>query len=82
MRNHIGDLNNHLFAEIERLSDEELSKEDLEKEVMRAKAIKDVASEILEVGRLELDVVRMQTSFEHQVQTGELPELLKLEQRQ
>ena len=31
MKNTLGDLNNHLFAEIERLSDEDLQGEELEK---------------------------------------------------
>ena len=33
MKNTLGDLNNHLFAQLERLGDEDLSKENLEKEL-------------------------------------------------
>ena len=41
--NTLSDLNNHLFAQLERLSDEDLTQKELEKETMRAKAINGVA---------------------------------------
>lgn len=47
MKNKLTDLNNHLFAELERLGDEELDKEELEKEIGRAKAITDVAEQVV-----------------------------------
>ncbi|WP_317298756.1 hypothetical protein [Collinsella tanakaei] len=40
------DLDNHLFAELERLDDESLTDEQLEKEIRRAKAISNVAQQI------------------------------------
>ena len=40
MNNKLSDLNNHLFAELERLSDEELNEDELKSEIGRAKAIK------------------------------------------
>lgn len=40
------DLDNHLFAELERLGDESLTDEQLEKEIRRAKAISAVAKQI------------------------------------
>lgn len=39
MKNTLVDLNNHLFAELERLSDEDLTGEELEAEISRSKAL-------------------------------------------
>lgn len=55
MRNKLTDLNNHLFAQLERLGDEELSQEELDKEIQRAKAINGVANNIINNARIALD---------------------------
>lgn len=47
MKNKLTDLNNHLFAQLERLSDEDLKPEDIEKEIRRTDAIVAVADQIL-----------------------------------
>ena len=54
MNNKLIDLNNHLFAEIERLGDEELKGDGLVQEIERAKAITGVASQIIANGSLAL----------------------------
>ncbi len=54
MNNKLIDLNNHLFAEIERLGDEELKGENLIQEIERARAITGVASQIIANGALAL----------------------------
>jgi hypothetical protein len=59
MRNTLGDLNNHLFAQLERLSDEELSGEKLQEEISRARAITGVASQIIANGSLVLDARKL-----------------------
>lgn len=46
MKNKIGDLNDHLFAAMERLSDEALTAEELDREVRRSRAIVAVADKI------------------------------------
>ena len=47
MGNTLGDLNNHLFAELERLSDEDLKGDELIEEMNRAKSITDVSTQII-----------------------------------
>ena len=59
-RNTLGDLNNHLFAQLERLSDEELTGEKLREEIVRAKAVANIAKEIVETGRLVLDAKKFE----------------------
>lgn len=54
MKNKLTDLNNHLFAQLERLSDENLKGEELEQEINRAKAITSVSSQIIQNGVLAL----------------------------
>lgn len=59
MRNTLGDLNNHLFAQLERLSDEELTGEKLADEISRAKAVTSVASQVIANGSLVLDAIKL-----------------------
>ncbi|CAM3697550.1 MULTISPECIES: hypothetical protein [Xenorhabdus] len=59
MKNNLEDLHNHLFAQLERLSDEELKGEELKSEIARAKAVSDVANQIVENGKLALTVQKM-----------------------
>lgn len=59
VKNRLVDLNNHLFAQIERLSDEELTPEQIEAEVKRTDAIVDVADKIVDNARLGLQAVKL-----------------------
>lgn len=54
MKNKLSDLNDHLFAQIERLGDEDLSDEQVEKEAKRADAIVSVADQIIKNAELQL----------------------------
>lgn len=54
MKNKLIDLNNHLFAQLERLGDEELKGDDLKSELERAKAGPGVAREVVNNGKLAL----------------------------
>ena len=55
MRNKLTDLNNHLFEQLERLNDEDLTAEELDKEIRRAKAMSEIATDIINNGQLLLN---------------------------
>lgn len=59
MKNTLGDLNNHLFEQLERLNDEDLKGEELEEEITRSKAINEVAKQIISNGSLVLSAKRL-----------------------
>ena len=54
MKNTLGDLNNYLFAQLERLDNDELKGEALIEEMSRTKTINEVATRIIANGSLVL----------------------------
>ncbi|MBG9603939.1 hypothetical protein ABE25_17805 [Cytobacillus firmus] len=63
MKSTLGDLNNHLFAQLERLSDEEIKGEQLLEEIGRAKAVTSIATQIINNGNLVLQAQKFHTEF-------------------
>lgn len=63
MKNSLGDLNNHLFAQLERLGEEDLKGEALQEEIDRAKAINQVAVQIISNGKLLLDALKAKDEY-------------------
>ena len=59
MKNTLGDLNNHLFAQLERLGDEDLTGEQLAEEINRASSITRVAAQIIDNGALVLSALKL-----------------------
>ena len=57
MKNKLTDLNDHLFAQLERLSDEDLTAEQIEQEVRRTDAIVHVSDQIVRNADLQLKAV-------------------------
>lgn len=54
MKNKLSDLNNHLFAQLERLGEEELTPEKIEQEAARTDAIVAIAEQIVRNADLQL----------------------------
>lgn len=75
MKNGLVDLNNHLFAQLERLGDETLSDEVLSDEIKRGKAIGDLGKVVIENAKLALDAERFKAEFGARP-APEMPEML------
>jgi hypothetical protein len=58
-QNKIADLNNHLFAQLERLNDETINEPGMELEIKKAMAISKVASQIINSNKLVLTAARV-----------------------
>lgn len=56
MKTTLNDLNEYLFQELDRLTNEDLSVEELDKEIKRSDALQRVAKTIIENGTLALQV--------------------------
>lgn len=62
-KNKLVDLNDHLFAELERLGDEDLKGDELKEELDRAKALSDVSEKIINNASLMLKAIHEQNEY-------------------
>lgn len=59
MKNKLGDLNDHLFAQMERLAEGDLGPEELEQEAKRAEAMVQVSDRITGTAQLQLNAAKL-----------------------
>lgn len=77
MKNKLIDLNDHMFAQLERLSDEELKGDALKQEIDRSKAIAMVGRQVIDNARLALDAYQVKADLRGK--GGEAPKMLGLD---
>lgn len=57
MKNKIEDLRNHLFEQLEKLNDDNIA--NIDREIRKSSAIVQVASSIIESGKLEMEYMKI-----------------------
>ena len=75
MKNTLSDLNNHLFAALERINDEDLQGEELEKEIERNEAITKVAGAMISNATLQFKVLEHMDEYGYN-RDQKVPEML------
>lgn len=80
MKNKLSDLNDHLFAQLERLGDEDLCKdnEKLANEIERSKALTSISAQVVSNSRLALDVAKFQTGGDRLPVGQKMPAMLEV----
>lgn len=73
-KNTLGDLNNHLFEQMERLNDDSLTDEQLNKEMDRAKSMASIAQNIVGNANLILKANELRKEYG---ETTSVPKLLE-----
>lgn len=63
MKNKLTDLNNHLFAQLERLGDEDLAGDNLAEEIERAKAVAQISKNIIGNAALSLKAEEFKAEY-------------------
>lgn len=77
MKNSLSDLNNHLFAQLERLSNEDLTEFDLEEEIKRARVVSLVGETIINNAKL---IYETSKSLENkELNKDKIPDVLRVE---
>lgn len=74
MKNTLGDLNNHLFAQIERLSDEDLKGDELKEEIDRSRAITGVAGQVISNAEL---LLKAKIAYDENDRSSPKPKMLE-----
>jgi hypothetical protein len=75
MKNSLVDLNNHLFAQLERLSNEDLKGTALQDEIKRSSEMTKLGKVVVDNAKLALDAEKFKSEFGARP-TPDLPEML------
>lgn len=67
MKNRLSDLNDHLFAQLERLSEEGLTAEQIATEAQRGEAMVAVADQIIKTAALQVKTAELVALHSHKI---------------
>lgn len=77
VKNTLGDLNNHLFAQLEKLEDDDLKGDELEAEIRRSEAMAKVGEQIIKTGELQLKAMQHMDEYGYERKKA-VPEMLEV----
>lgn len=77
MKNTLGDLNNHLFAQLEKLVDEDLNGDALDAEIRRTESMVKISEAILRTGDLQLKAMIHMDEYGYERRRN-VPEMLEV----
>lgn len=80
MRNKLTDLNNYLFAQLERLDDESIKGEELNDVINRGKAIADISAQIISNASLQLKALTIADEIGISIKTPALLQLMEADE--
>ncbi|MCF6216829.1 MAG: hypothetical protein L3J58_11750 [Emcibacter sp.] len=81
MKNRLVDLNDHLFAQIERLSDAGINTEKLQAEVSRTKALVRVSDQIIKGATLSLKAAQLRVAHGDYIKIEEMVPMIEGKKR-
>lgn len=76
-RNTLGDLNNHLFAQLEKMVDDELTGEQLDNEIRRTEAMAKISEQIIKNGELQFRAMKHMDEYGYERQKA-IPDMLEV----
>jgi hypothetical protein len=79
MKNTLNDLNNHLFAQLEKINDDDLTGEELQEEIKRSEAVSKISEQIIRTGALQLKAMKHfeENGYQEKIK---MPELLGIKE--
>ena len=76
-RNTLGDLNNHLFAQLEKMDDDELTGDQLDNEIRRTEAMAKISEQIIKNGELQFRAMKHMDEYGYERQKA-IPDMLEV----
>lgn len=77
MKNTLGDLNNHLFAQLEKINDDDLSGDALDAEIKRTEAMAKISEQIIKTGELQFKAMQHMDEYGYERKKA-VPEMLEV----